>query len=182
MKKYLVIVCLGALLSTNGSAQSSWKFTSAEYVGMLWGEAGNYGQVQTINGASNRAWFLGLGTGLDFYRYRSIPLFLSLTRQLMPSKNGLFLNLDGGVNFPWYHRPDGGYYTPGFSTSEFKMGPYWGAGLGYKIKIPGRNKDYALSLLGGYSYKELKENAKTDPVTRFDYRNRRWSLKVGIIL
>jgi hypothetical protein len=183
MKKYLVIVCLGALFSMDGRAQSSWKFTSAEYAGMLWGEAGNYGQIQTINGVSSRSWFLGLGAGLDYYRFRSLPLFLSLTRQLMPSKNGLFLNLDGGINFPLYHRPSDGYYTPGFSTSNFSVGPYWNAGLGYKIKIPGHKKDWGLSVLGGYSYKGLKEKADTYPdPSDFDYRNKRWSLKVGIML
>jgi len=180
MKKYLVIACLGSLFSTGAFAQSSWKFRSAEYLGLLWGQAGSYGQVQTINGACNGSWFLGVGVGLDYYRFRSLPLFLSVTKELMPAKNGLFLSLDGGVNYPIYHRP-AGYYDAGFSTSEFVAGPYWSAGLGYKIKLPA-GKDHALSLLAGYSFKELKEDAKTYPdPTRYDYRNRRWFLKMGII-
>jgi hypothetical protein len=183
MKKCLVIVCLGSLFSTGGFSQSSWKFRSVEYVGLLSGQAGNYGQFGTINGASKGSWFLGAGVGLDYYRFRSLPLFLSVTKELMPGKNGLFASLDGGVNFPIYHRPDG-YYDGSFATSEFVAGPYWSAGLGYKIKLPAdRNKDHALFLSAGYSYKELKEDANTYPdPTRYDYRNRQWSFKRGILL
>ncbi|HEX9511099.1 MAG TPA: hypothetical protein VF939_11505 [Puia sp.] len=181
MKRCLVIACLGCLFFTSGFSQSSWKFRSVEYAGMVFGQEGNYGQVQTINGAYKGSWFLGAGLGLDYYRFRSLPLFLSVTKELMPAKNGLFVSLDAGTNYPWYKRPDNFYYD-GFSTSKFVAGPFWSAGLGYKIKLTAHN-DHALSMLAGYSFKELKEDANTYPqVTRYDYRNRRWSLKIGLIL
>jgi hypothetical protein len=180
MKRRLVIAFLGCLFFTGGFAQPSWKFRSVEYLGMVYGQNGNYGQVQTINGAYKGFWFLGVGLGLDYYRFRSLPLFLSVTKELMPAKNGLFLSLDAGTNYPLYKRPDN--YYDGFSTSKFVAGPYWSAGLGYKIKLSA-HRDDALSLLAGYSFKELKEDADTYPeVTRYDYRNRRWSLKIGLIL
>jgi hypothetical protein len=180
MKKCLVITCLGCLFFTAGFSQSSWKFRSVEYGGLLSGQAGNYGQVQTINGLYKKSWFLGIGAGLDYYRFRSIPLFLSVTKELMPAKNGLFLSLDAGTNYPWYKRS--GLTSDGFSTSVFHRGPYWSAGLGYKIKWSAR-RNRALSLFAGYSYKELKEDANTSPdITYYDYRNRQWSLKIGIVL
>ncbi|HTI10872.1 MAG TPA: hypothetical protein VL832_20015 [Puia sp.] len=182
MKKYLAIFALGCLFFTQGLAQSSWKFKSVEYVGMLTGESGKYGQFQTINGAANKSWFVGLGLGLDYYRFRSLPIFLSVTRELRPAKkNGLFLTLDAGYNYAVYHRP-GSYYSPGFITSEFNPGPYWNAGLGYRYNISTIHRNRALLAMVGYSYKELKEDAKTYPESTFDYRNRRWSFKIGIAL
>src|SRR5882757_8092861 len=127
MKKCLLVILLGSLFSLNGFTQSSpWKFRSTEYVGWLNGQDGNYGLVQTVNGLYKRSWFLGIGTGLDYYRFRSVPLFLSVTKELMPKKNGLFLNLDGGFNFRSYRRPPD-WYSAGFSTSKFHRGPYWSA-------------------------------------------------------
>lgn len=181
MKRRLVITCLGCLFLTGGFAQSSWKFRSVEYVGMVFGEDGNYGQFQTINGAYKGSWFLGAGLGLDYYRFRSLPLFLSVSKELMPARNGLFISLDGGTNFPLYNRPQ--YFYGGDNPSEFIAGPFWSAGLGYKIRLSA-HRDHALSLLAGYSYKELKEDLTNDSPqnTRYDYRNRRWSLKIGLIL
>ncbi|HWK03254.1 MAG TPA: hypothetical protein VNS58_06465 [Puia sp.] len=149
---------------------------------MLFGQQGNYGQFQTINGAYNGSWFLGAGLGLDYYRFRSLPLFLSVTKELMPAKNGLFVSLDGGTNFPLYNRPKYFYGSDNGSPSKFTAGPFWSAGLGYKIKLS-THSDHALSLLTGYSYKELKERVNNDPQnTRYDYRNQRWSLKIGLTL
>lgn len=181
MKKCMAIVCLGFLFSTGGLAQSSWKFRSAESLGMLWGQAGQFGQVATVNGAAKGPWFLGVGVGLDYYRFRSLPVFLSVTKDLMPAKNGLFMTVDGGVNYPLYHRPEG-YYDLSFATSEFEQGPYWSAGLGYKIRLSPQS-DQCFSLSGGYSFKDLKENADAynGPV-RYDYRNRQWFLKIGLVL
>ncbi len=183
MKKCLVIVCLGSLFSTVGLSQSSWKFRSVEYVGLLSGQAGSYGQFGTINGAGKGSWFLGAGVGLDYYRFRSLPVFLSVTKELMPGRNGFFVSLDAGISCPVYHRPEG-YYDNSFTSSKFLLGPYWSAGVGYKIKLPdGGKKDQYLFLSAGYSYKELKEDAKTYPdVTRYDYRNRQWSFKIGLLL
>ena len=208
MRKYLVTACLGCLFfanafsqtnassssnglsptdtssQTNASSRSVWKFRSVEYAGMLFGQAGNYGQLQTINGVCKGSWFLGAGLGLDFYRFRSIPVFLSVTKDLMPAKNGFFVSLDAGTNFPWYKRPEG-FYDGTFFTSKFVAGPFWTAGLGYKIKLSPHG-GHALSLLGGYSYKKLHEDAEDanniPNIVRYNYGNKTWSLKIGLIL
>lgn len=182
IRKCLVITSLGCLLFISGFTQSSsWKFRSTEYLGGLHGQDGNYGLLQSINGLYKNSWFLGIGAGLDYYRFRSVPLFLSVTKELMPKKNGLFLNLDGGVNFRSYRRPKDWYYN-GSDSSKFHKGGYWSAGLGYKIKFSAR-RDRGLSLLVNYTFKQLEEDLSPYPVdTHYIYQLRELSLKIGVTL
>ena len=79
MKKHLLLLIGCILVVTTSRAQHSWKFRSDNYAGIATGEMGSYGLFQTINGLYKGPWFLGLGTGLDYYRFRSVPLFLSVT-------------------------------------------------------------------------------------------------------
>lgn len=186
MKKRLLIACAASLVFTGSFAQSAWKFRSSDYLGLAVGQTGSYFQMQTINGLYKRSWFLGIGAGLDYYRSKSIPLFVSVTKDLMPGKNGLFVSLDGGINFPW-HELNNSYY---FTSRKFHSGPYWSAGLGYKIKLSGHSNQ-ALLLSAGYSFKELKEDRSIDiapylgslphptQINRYDYRYRRLSVKIG---
>ena len=197
-RKQFAIVLLGCLWLGPALAQSKtpWKFRSLDYIGGLRGEDGDFFQLQTVNGFYKRSWFLGVGTGLDYYRYRTIPLFVSVVRDLMPGRNGPFLTLNGGIDLPSYERPVSSYDY--YAKSRFRSAPYWGAELGYKIKLSSHSS-HAILLSAGYSYKELKEDQTTpyacplgapcplqtlgqEPVTRYTYRNQRLSVKAGISL
>jgi hypothetical protein len=194
MKKILLLVCVGCLFFGGARAQGPWKFRSEEWAGFAHGELGAYGQAQTINGFYHRSWFLGIGTGLDYYRFRSVPLFLSVEKELTPGKNGLFISLDGGVNIPWYKRTALADEYLGIGYSKFRVAPYWSAAMGYRFRFSPHGRQ-ALLLSAGYSYKDLKEDQKgeiacgivgpcwIDPnggtPTTFDYRNRRVSVRLG---
>jgi hypothetical protein len=169
MRKSIVLAVSCTLYLTVCCGQPAWKFRSNNYLGLASGELGNYGLVQTVNGIYKGPWFLGLGAGLDNYRFRSIPLFFSVTRDLpvfgaLPafSKRGaLFLNLDGGIDLPWYKRTVTGY--DGIIASKFRPGPRWNAGLGYKWKLSAQTGK-ALLLSVAYSMKKLRED-QTGPST-----------------
>src|SRR6202012_2153650 len=109
-------VCMG---------QQGLKFRNENYVGVTSGQLGGYGSVQTVNGVYKGPWFVGLGAATDYYEYRSVPLFVSVQRDLIPGGNGgaknggssggdgttrigggsgFFVRLDGGVDVPWYKR------------------------------------------------------------------------------
>ncbi|HMH24845.1 MAG TPA: hypothetical protein VK563_23885 [Puia sp.] len=191
IRPYLLLLVAGCIWAIAGHAQGPWKFRSTEYAGILTGEKNTYPQFQTINGLYKRSWFLGVGTGQDYYRYRSVPLFLSVTKDLMGGRNGLFLGLDAGTNFPWYKRSAPLYgYVAG---SDFQAGAYWSAGLGYRFRLSAHGRT-ALLLTAGYSFKELKEEYKyvippcpiggycplQVPSDRYDYKNDRLTLKAGI--
>jgi hypothetical protein len=161
MKKYLVAAgcalavtfCFG---QSAGAGRNGWKFRSEENVGMAFGEMGGYGLVETINGLYKGSWFLGLGAGVDYYRFRSVPLFVSVTRDLPvgPKKHGLYVFANGGINLPWYNRdplPDG------IGTSQFHPGIWWNTGLGYKWKLSSQS-DKALLVSASYGLKKLSEH------------------------
>ena len=74
----IVAIIIAFIFSTGLNAQTKPKFQSQNFIGVLGGEKDASFQIQTINGVQYRTWFSGIGTGLDFYFQRSVPLFLSV--------------------------------------------------------------------------------------------------------
>ena len=182
MKLFFITVFMFSLMSS--AAQKKAIFSSQNYVGLLEGEQKSKLQLQTINGIKYRTWFIGLGTGIDWYYLRSIPIFLSLNRDFLQKKNrNFFVALNGGVNLPWKKNND--LNELGYPRGRLLTGFYWEGGLGYKIGIGKRNNAMLLQL--AYNYKHLGEKTITrvydtpelDPAERFDYYLRRLSMKIG---
>lgn len=182
------ILTIIAVLGVAGvQAQGSLRFQSQNYIGLLEGDNGSAFQFNTINGVQKGTWFAGLGTGFDWYLYRSVPLFLSVNKDWKPSNRTFFFSLDGGINFPWVD--DERERTPwnDFITDEFKPGFFWGAGIGYKAGL--KNKKDALILNLGYSFKQLKEEQTVPrpcinppcPTTTdyYNYKTNRVSVRLG---
>ena len=145
----------GGFGQSTGFAQGRVQFRSTEWVGLSAGEVGSAGQIQTVNGVSKGPWFVGVGAGLDYYRFRSVPLFLSVTRDIsLGKKDWVFLYLDGGTNVPWYKRSE----TLGLAyiTDAFHGGEYWSGGIGYLWKL-GDHTRKAVLLSAGYTVKKLSE-------------------------
>lgn len=159
MRKAIGLVGMLAMWAGIALGQNPVRFRSTEMVGLSSGSVGNYFQLQAVNGISKGPWFAGLGAGLDYYRFRSVPLFLSVTRDLAVGKRDwLFLYLDGGTNMPWYRRPAGSLITPeGAAASVFHSGEYWSGGLGYLWKL-GEHSKKAVLLSVGYTVKKLSED------------------------
>jgi len=189
MKRPFLLFVVFTVLAGNCLGQKGWRFRSENYAGVAIGERGGYGQLRTVNGFYGRGWFLGLETGLDYYGFRSIPLLLSVSRDLpLDRRNGLFLYADAGANLPWYVRPP--LYS-GMPVSKFHGGPAWGAGLGYEWKLSAQGSK-ALLFSAGYSMKKLKEaetnqapcfNPGSCPITydatTYTYLLRAWLLRFG---
>lgn len=160
-------------------------FSSQNYTGILEGEAGTSFQLQTINGLRYKTWFAGVGTGLDYYYQRSIPLFISLSKFLPSAKTPFYFNGDVGINFPW-SKNDRYYFQ---YRGDFSPSLYWAGGFGYKFSFKKGDQGILLNL--GYSYKHIIQETETSypcliapcPVfkERYDYRLKRLSLKAGWI-
>ena len=184
MKRWVLLLIVLSL-TIRIQAQQKYQFHSQNYIGLLEGANGSSFQFQTINGWQRGTWFGGLGTGLDWYLYRSVPLFLSVNKDLKASNRSFYFSLDAGTNFAWTDRERSGWND--FISNDFSPSLYWGLGIGYKAGF--RNKKDALLINLGYSYKRLKEeqvktvfciNPPCENITEYyDYKTNRISLRMG---
>ncbi|MBX2921112.1 MAG: hypothetical protein KF746_02885 [Chitinophagaceae bacterium] len=168
-------------------------FHSVQQVSLTNGNNAVSAGIQSVNGFAVNGWFAGVGVGLDFYRYRSVPLFLELKKEIPLKKNALFFYADGGYNIPWVKNEDQrnegpwGYYEV---KNHYNARLYFDGGLGYAIQF---NKGNALLLSAGYSHKAFnaiktttnkynigtpQETENTD-MQKLSYRFNRLMLKVG---
>lgn len=183
MKNFILLLLLAFCVGTT-SAQTKPGFRSQNYLGLIEGRAGSAFQFQTINGVQYGTWFGGLGAGLDWYLYRSMPVFLSLNKDFKAGNRTFFLSLDGGTNFAWEKRKS---EWGEFEASKFYPRFYGGMGIGYKAGLK-NNKDAVIFSLG-YSYKQLRERQTKyaycyNPPCQityeyYDYKTNRVSLRLG---
>jgi hypothetical protein len=179
----VIIFVLFVIADVNG--QSSYKFHSQNYIGILNGESATKFQVQSINGFERGTWFGGLGTGLDYYYFRSVPVFLSFNKSFCSCERSFFVSLDGGINWIWDKSTSNRINN--FRDGDFSPSWYWAGGVGYKIGL--KNKRDAVLLNVGYSTKVLKERivnfirCQFPPCPQdsewYKYTFRRLSLKAG---
>ena len=155
MKPVLFLIaalCLSGTVSAQQKTVSgNWQFHSINNVGLLEGQTGSAFQLQSINGMQYKSWYGGIGLGLDFYRYRTIPLFIDFRKEFGNSVNKFFAYADGGVNFCWLTDNEKNMYL---MDDHFDTGFYTDLGMGYKMGI-GKTNHLLLSI--GYSLKKLKE-------------------------
>lgn len=84
--KWFILSCFFFFAAVSLSAQKKYGFRSQNFVGVLEGNEKTALQFQTINGCGCGNWFVGIGTGIDAYLYRSVPLFLSINRDFLIAK------------------------------------------------------------------------------------------------
>jgi len=125
-KHFLGFIFFAASCSLH--AQNKVAFSTQNYVGLLIGGSDNSPQLQTINGIRFNKWFTGIGTGIDWYYQRSVPVFLSLERgfRVTPKKN-IYFSSGAGINFPWRNNIYNDWNW--WSVSEAKNGLYCNAGF-----------------------------------------------------
>lgn len=192
MKRFVLTAILlpVALYNLRAQADSSKVgrkkvFSSQIAAGITEGESSSSFQLQTINGLKIGTWFTGVGVGLDYYLYRSIPFFLSATKYLSPGNHSFFLQGDGGMNFGWVSSKIDRFNN--VISDKFKPGLYWNAAIGFSTAFGNQKNALLFSL--GYSYKHLKEikemqvfciNPPCPPqVENYNYHLRRLSLRIG---
>ena len=91
----IIIIALLIFISVKNFAQENginkqFPFHSINNIGLLEGQSGAAFQAQTINGFQKRSWFAGIGVGLDYYRYRTIPLFVDVRKEFGNANNKNF--------------------------------------------------------------------------------------------
>src|SRR3954467_15161330 len=126
----LVVCCSAIVCGQQKTEPGRCQFHSVNSVGLLEGETGSAFQIQSINGMKHGSWFTGIGVGLDFYRYRTIPLFIDFRKEFGHRANKFFAYADAGVNFAWLTDKEKQIYQ---MDDHFSAGFYTDLGLGYKI-------------------------------------------------
>ena len=104
-------------------------------------------------------WTVGLGSGIDHYQFRTVPVFVAVKRYWMKSDHGLFFYGEGGINLPWtteeqrYYR-QGGMWGWGSinQASSFDPGIWTDLGIGYGFK---GKKGHGIFVRAGQSVKTM---------------------------
>jgi hypothetical protein len=143
-------------MKNEGHAQEIKKdkkfFSSQISAGIVEGEQNTSFHVEILNGIRYKTWFGGIGTGLDYYYFRSIPVYLSGIKYLSPRNHSFFVQGDAGMNFAWEEETVFGGWNE--ISSEFKPGVYWNGSFGFAT---GLDKKNSFSFGLGYSHKSLKQ-------------------------
>jgi hypothetical protein len=183
---FLLTLSFIALLSEAQEKPIGYRFHSINSLGLMNGSNDVSAALQSVNGFQKKNWFLGIGAGLDYYLYRTVPVFADLRYSFGKKKNKFFAYADGGINIEWVEEnaPSQIVIWEGSgSSNEYMNGIYTDTGFGYLINM---KKENALQLSFGYSHKSLKEeNTYTDWRTQKSqtdinqYKLNRIVLKVG---
>jgi hypothetical protein len=134
---------------------AKWQFRSINQFGILIGASSTEPSIQSVNGVQFKKWFAGAGIGLDYYKERSIPVFLDIRRNICSSSNSPFIYAAGGKHFAWRTSPPKEWISRGL-----KGGWFYDAGAGYNVRI---NERKQLVLSVGYSVKLMSEEVNTLP-------------------
>jgi hypothetical protein len=135
-------------------------------------------------------WGFGAGAGIDYYKVRSVPVFLSGRKEFGKTDHHLFGYAQLGYNIALALNSQ--HFHPGnswsFGNSRFRNGVYSDFGIGYALL---NKKRKGLEFSMGYSLKTLTESY-TETIIRdfppyggaefehsFRYSLNRLALKVG---
>jgi len=162
-------------------------------IALLNGDHSASGQVQVAGGFEKNGWGFGIGTGIDYYKVRTVPVFADL-RKSFGKNSAVFSYLNIGSNLAW---PLESQYSTGYiwelggKRSDFGNGLYTDLGIGYTIR--GKKREgIVLSL--GYSAKTINETRYVTiyrefppyiPETRetkLDYTFNRIAFRLGVKL
>ena len=147
---WLVLAVLFPLFSLSQDKKSSPAFTAISSLGFAAGESTAKPLFQVSGGVTYDRFFGGLGVGMDFYNYKSIPLFADWRFSFGKTRIG-FLYANAGYNFS-YDNKNEEEVTIFTTTNSFSGGFYADLGLGCRFRL---NERHRLLLSAGYSQKNI---------------------------
>lgn len=184
--RILCFVFLFLILNSATAQELRPRFSSAISAGLAAGEDTHELIIESINGIAFSGWFAGVGVGIDYYRYKTLPLFAN-GKWYFDSLNRAFIYGSLGYSFPLKNKP--GREMGNYTGYDFSGGIYTGAGIGYAFPL-GRKS--ALEFSVGYSYKEVRASTIMhicpfvppcyDDTYQFELNYGRIAIKAGIRL
>lgn len=185
---FCLLACINCCGATAQKAVTKFNFQSINEIGFTAGENATRMQVATSNGVGNKKWFAGLATGMDFYRFRTIPLYADIRYRFLKGPGQVFVYTNTGYHFAWATTKEKMNVWQG--TSTVNGGVHLAAGAGYQFNL--KNK-YAVLISTGYTYKQVTEKFRpvicgfagcfpSQVVEEYKYRLRRLSVKIGWLI
>ncbi len=97
--RFIIVFCLSlqAKVWAQKTEGNKIRFHSINQFGIIAGASDANLQLQTINGIEKATWFVGIGTGIDYYYSRSIPLFLDIRKNVFSTQKTPFIMLTVGT-------------------------------------------------------------------------------------
>lgn len=178
----LISTCFG---TASFAQQKRLAFEGTVQAGLLEGEKGSAFQFGAMGGVKRGTWITSVGTGLDYYGIRSIPVYLNVQKNIFRNDKTPFVFLGGGYHFPWMPKMYNEW--PWWGASQTKGGLYYHAGIGYQVPAL---KKTSLFFAAGFSEKQYKEeNSEVYPCLvapcpeykeKMAYRLRRLTVSTGL--
>lgn len=184
--RWLFFLCLlGSLIADAQTKKLTLE--GSMYAGLLEGQQGSAFQTGFTAGLRLKTWSAALGSGLDYYSVRSIPVYLQVQKNIFSKKQTPFVFVSGGHHFTWQPNEQN---TDGWGwggETKTRGGLYYSAGLGYQLPVL---KNEALFFTAGYSFKQYNQASSYticpfvgpcyETAERFSYRLRRLSITTGL--
>lgn len=148
-----MIITVTGLAQTKKTQSNRWKYTGNVSGGLILGAQEPSYMVQTIQGVKKDRWMVGIGTGLDYYIVRMVPIVghgeyhLKTGRKANP-----FIYAQTGPAIAW---PDGEWNAKigELNVFEFKTGWLAESGFGYRFPLGKTLKGFTSF---GYSFKQTR--------------------------
>jgi hypothetical protein len=170
-------------------AKQKVTFTVTAESALLNGDNHVNAQILLIGGYEIYGWSVGVGSGFDYYKYRTVPVVLDLKKYFGKGNRQFFAYANGGADIAWPTEKQKNLHKNVWwnfnSNNQFKNGYYSDLGLGYTL-FNGKRRGFYTAL--GYSIKTLTETyneeiwtGTTSVISKrtLEYKMNRIVLKVG---
>jgi hypothetical protein len=187
---FIVMIYLFACANaTSQQTKNKGNFSVMAEAALLNGDGHVNGQVLLNGGYEIKRWFVGFGSGFDYYKYRTVPVFADVRKYFGKQNRALFLYAKAGMNIamPTENQKnfnDGNWWGLQ-SNNQFKNGFFGDAGFGYTL-FNSKSRGFYTSL--GLSTKTLTEtydeqvwNGGSSISTKrtLEYNMNRFGMRIG---
>lgn len=188
--KRVIFIFLCIAIQHNVSAQKNISLNDiaiGSELGFLNGKSQVNLQMLAIAAIQKKKYAIGLGSGFDYYGYRTIPVFVEGKKFFGQGNRRPFVYAKTGLNIAWVMSSQQRmtYTSTGTEFSKFKNGLYADAGIGYTMY---NSKGRGLFTGLGFCTKSLTEsyndyiwNGITSSLSRHEakYRFNNIQLRMG---
>jgi hypothetical protein len=164
----LMFILPSLLITLNCIAQQNkWKAWGVPELGYISGTYEVSGDIRLQGGVQKNGWNIGLGTGVDYYRFTSFPIYAQGRKFIGKKKGKPFVLTSMGINLPSEQTKQrnqplfidfiGLIAGPSPQPYYYDMGIYGELGAGYAF-LNKKGRGLLLSL--SYTQKRIKETTK----------------------